>query len=191
MANNQYSSTLVLQTADLTPGSTNSVGTCDAALTNFTWSNLNLRTILGDMYDLYDRFALVPIKFQSGNVNLTTFGATENDRVISLNISGLPFLNNTYDTALKTNSNHIIYQTAHLNNTLNTNSVVNGGAILTFGKNQELLNLNIYYKRLIKNANNNYDIQTSYGYPDAVFIFNIYGVEKTDRVADLNSSRIF
>ena len=191
MAMNQQSSTLVLQTADLTPNSTTNVGTADQFNTSWTWSNLNLRTLLGDMYDKYDRFALVPIKVHSGNVTNTTFGNSENDRVVSINISGLPFSNNVYDTALKTNSNHITFQTLHINNTASTNSSVNGGAILTFTKNQELLNLNIYYKRLIKNAGN-YDIVNGVSaFPDAIFIFNIYGIDKHDRVADLNSSRIF
>lgn len=189
--NNQFSATLVLQTADLTLNSTTNVGTADQFNTSWTWNNLNLRTILGDLYEKYDRFALVPIKVHSGNVTNTTFGASENDRVVSINIAGLPFTNNTYDTALKTNSNHITYQTLHINNTASTNSSVNGGAILTFTKNQELVNLNIYYKRIIKNAGN-YDIVNGVSaYPDVVFIFNIYGVDKKDRVEDLNSSRMF
>ena len=193
--NNQLSSTLVLQTADLTVDSTNNIGICDANKTNFTWINLNLRTLLGDMYDKYDRFAIVPIKCHTGNVGVATgFGATEYDRVVSLNISGLPFTNNVYDTALKTNSNHITFQTLYINNTASTNSSVNGGSILTFTKNQELVNLNIYYKRLTKNGNTppNYDIISgTVAYPDAIFIFNIYGIDKHDRVADLNSSRMF
>lgn len=191
--NNQLSSTLVLQTADLTLNGTNSVGTCDQFNTNWTWNNINLRTLLGDMYDKFDRFALVPIRVHSGNTGQTpAFGITEFDRVLTINIAGLPFTNNSYDTALKTNSNHITFQTLHINNAATTNSSVNGGSILTFTKNQELVNLNIYYKRLTKNGANNYDILNSTGaYPDVVFIFNIYGVDKKDRVEDLNSSRMF
>lgn len=191
--NNQQSSTLVLQTADLALNSTNSVGTADQYNTNWVWNNINLRTLLGDMYEKYDRFALVPIRVHSANTGAATaFGATESDRVLTINIAGLPFTNNTYDTALKTISNHATFQTLHINNTANTNSTVNGGSILTFTKNQELLNLNIYYKRLVKNVSNNYDIVNgANAFPDAVFIFNIYGVDKKDRVEDLNSSRMF
>lgn len=191
--NNQLSSTLILQTADLTNNSTTNVGTCDANNTSWTWSNINLRTLLGDMYDLYDRFALVPVRVHSGNTGTNTgFGATEYDRVVTINISGLPFTNNVYDTALKTNNNHITFQTLHINNTASTNSSVNGGSILTFTKNQELVNLNIYYKRVTKNGLNNYDIVSgTAAYPDVVFIFNIYGIEKKERVTDLNSSRMF
>ena len=193
MSYNQQSATLVLQTADLALNSTNSAGTADANNTNWTWSNLNLRTILGDMYDKYDMFALVPVRVHSGNTGAATaFGATESDRVLTINIAGLPFTNNTYDTALKTNSNHITFQTIHINNTANTNSTVNGGSVLTFAKNQELLNLNIYYKRLVKNVSNNYDIVNgANAYPDTTFIFSIYPIEKKDRIPDLNTSRIF
>ena len=196
MAMNQQSATLVLQSADLTVNATTNAGVCDASKTNFTWSNLNLRTLLGDLYDKYDMFALVPLRIHVGNTGPTTgaFGATEYDRVLTVNIAGLPFTNNVYDTALKTNSNHITFQTLHINNTANTNSTVNGGSVLTFTKNQELVNLNIYYKRITKNGNlpPNYDIiDGTAAFPDAVFIFNIYPIEKKDRIPDLNTSRIF
>ena len=171
---------------------TTNVGTADQYNTNWTWNNINLRTLLGDMYDIYDRFALVPIRYQTAPVTSGGFGNAESDRVVTLNISGLPFTNNVYDTALKTNSSHATFGSAHLNNTIGANSVVTGGSILTFTKNQELLNLNLYYKRISKNAGGNYDIVNGANFfPNCIFIFNIYGVDKHDRVPDINSSRIF
>jgi hypothetical protein len=74
------------------------------------------------------------------------------------------------------------------------NSSINnstGGTVLTFTKNQELVNLNISYQRTNLNGNGNYNIITTAAFPHVVFIFNIYGITKSDRVGDLNSSRIF
>ena len=62
-----------------------------------TWSNINLRTLLGSMYDKYDKFALVPVAYQS-NVGDATFGNSNDDRIVSVNISGLPFTNNNYSS---------------------------------------------------------------------------------------------
>jgi hypothetical protein len=45
---------LVLRTSDLTVGQTSSVGELAADKTSMTWYNINLRTLLGDMYDDYD-----------------------------------------------------------------------------------------------------------------------------------------
>jgi len=57
---NAESATLILRSNDLTLGATNAVGTADTFLLNMTWNNINLRTLLGSMYEKYDRFVLVP-----------------------------------------------------------------------------------------------------------------------------------
>ena len=52
---------LVLKTNVLPmDGTTNAYGTSNAMNTSFTWTNINLRTLLGDMFDKYDRYLLYP-----------------------------------------------------------------------------------------------------------------------------------
>ena len=58
---NEESASLVLRTSDLPVNSSNNVGSADQFYTNMTWSNINLRVLLGSMYDKYDKFALVPV----------------------------------------------------------------------------------------------------------------------------------
>ena len=58
MSHNEEVASLVLLTSDLTANSTTYVGVCNEFRTEMTWSNLNLRTILGPMYDKCDRFCL-------------------------------------------------------------------------------------------------------------------------------------
>ena len=41
-----------------TNGTTNAYGTGNSTLSSFTWTNINLRTLLGDMFDKYDSFML-------------------------------------------------------------------------------------------------------------------------------------
>jgi len=186
---NEESASLILRTSDLTANSTNSVGTSNLYYTNMTWENINLRTLLGNMYDKYDRFAFVPVSFQS-NMGDATFGSTNDDRIVSVNISGLPFTNNNYSSSSKTNQiNSVIYVTRFLSSSSINSST--GGTILTFTKNQELVNLNISYQRTSLNGNGNYNIITTAAFPHVIFTFNIYGISKTDRIGDMNSSRIF
>ncbi len=91
---NEESASLVLRSSDL-PNGTNNIGSSDQYYTNMTWSNINLRTLLGNMYDKYDKFALVPVAYLS-NVGDGTFGTANDDRIVTINIAGLPFTNNNY-----------------------------------------------------------------------------------------------
>ena len=101
---NEESASLVLRVGDLPNNGSNNVGSCDAYHTNMTWNNINLRTLLGDVYDKYDEFALVPVVAASGFAN-NTFGSFSDDRITQVYISGLPFTNNVYNTFSKTNTN--------------------------------------------------------------------------------------
>jgi len=184
---NEESGSLVLRVGDLTAGATTSVGTSDQYHINMTWSNINLRTLLGAMYDKYDTFALVPVSYQSA-VAGASIGATNDDRCVSINIAGLSFTNNVYNSASKTNQNSsVIYVTRFIV----SNSIYgSGGNVLTFTKNQELVNINIFYQRIFP-TNGSYNLTTTNPFPHVIFTFNIYGVPKTERVPNLNSSRMF
>ena len=173
---NEESASLVLRVADLPNNGSNNVGSCDAYHTNMTWNNINLRTLLGDMYDKYDKFNLVPVVFTTGQ-GTTTFGTAEDDRIFQVYISGLPFTNNVYDTNLKSNTNVAICNTVKF---VRSNTVtINGGVALTFTKFQELVNLNIFYKR-VSPSGTNYNVVTTAGFPHSVFMFKIYGIKKTE-----------
>ena len=186
---NAESATLVLRTADLTANTTNAVGTADAFFLNMTWNNINLRTLLGSMYEKYDRFVLVPTQIQSANGS-GAFGTTPDDRSCLIFVRGLPFTNNTYNVSTLTNQNYAFVNFLRFNLNATATQQSNGN-ILMFTKNQELVNLNIFYQRINKNANGNYDVITTTTFPQMLFAFNIFGVNKTDRVYDLNTSRIF
>ena len=123
------------------------------------------------MYDKYDEFALVPVVAASGFAN-NTFGSFSDDRITQVYISGLPFTNNVYNTFSKTNTNVAI-----CNNMVfvrNASVVVNGGETLTFTKNQELVNINIFYQR-VSPSGTNYNIVTTAVFPHVVFMIKIYG----------------
>jgi hypothetical protein len=186
---NAETSTLVLRSADLTPNTTNAIGTADVYLLRMTWNNINLRTLLGSMYEKYDRFCLVPTQIQSVTAG-GSIGSTPDDRNCLVFISGLPFTNNTYNVSTLTNTNVAFLNFVRFA-TSNAVTASSNGNNLLFTKNQELVNLTIFYQRINKNAGGNYDVVTTTAYPNMLFAFNIYGVTKEDRVVDLNGSRMF
>jgi hypothetical protein len=152
----------------------------NAVLTSHTWKNINLRTLMGnDMYDKYDLFMLKPILAATAT-QTTNWGNDVNDRIPVLNISGLPFVNNTYNASTLTSSSSAIFGTLLTRIGGNPPTTTNGGSILTFGKYQELVDLTIFYSRFVKNAFGNYETQAFVGFPfpHFVFSFEIYGIPK-------------
>ena len=92
---------LVLKTNVLTTnGSMNDYGVGNSTLTSFTWTNINLRTLLGDMFDKYDRFMLLLQNISHAKagdfVKVGDQAADANNRAILINMSGLSFVNSTY-----------------------------------------------------------------------------------------------
>jgi hypothetical protein len=186
---NAESATLILRSNDLTPGTTNAVGTADTFLLNMTWNNINLRTLLGSMYEKYDRFVLVPTQIQSAN-GAGAFGGTADDRNCLIFVSGMPFSNNTYNVSTLTNQNYAFVNFIRFV-TSGTAVQQSNGNILLFTKNQELVNLNIFYQRINKNANGNYDVVTTIAFPHMLFAFNIFGVSDNIEIPNINGSRMF
>ena len=95
----QEKALLVLKTSDLTYNTSNSIGTANATGTKCTWNNINLRVLLGNLYDTYDRFNLTLNTFTTGPLNGVIPDA---DTGTYITLSGLPIVNNTY--AVRTNS---------------------------------------------------------------------------------------
>jgi hypothetical protein len=202
---NAECASLVLRSADLPVDtqlgelSSNAVGSTDNFLSSMTWNNINLRTLLGSMYEKYDTFALVPTQIQSINAG-TSPGSTTEDRNLLVFVSGLPFINNTYDMTTLTNKNAACINFIRV--VASGTTVTSSNPIVTlFSKNQELVNLNISYQRITKNTGGNYKPQSTYSgtqppyvannYPHTIFTFNIYGVESYSKPPENNGSRIF
>ena len=155
----------VLRTSDATISDTN--------LTRHTWSNISLRTLLGDMYDKYDTFMLKPVYIGSASPLALQSGINVDDRMLVFNIQGLPFTNNLNSTTL-TKLPTCVFGALTLRVVLQTS--VNGGIPLTFGKYQEQTDITIFYNRISKNPNGNYQLQTTNPYPHMIFSFQIYGI---------------
>jgi hypothetical protein len=188
MSNLQIAS-LVLRSSDLTVNTTNQYGSCDQYRLTQTWNNINLRTLLGDMYDKYDLFniCLNTISTAAAGQNGYLFGGTgiyasDNLNVI-VKLSGLPFVNQTYSVKQGCNTNVCPISTflfAHSGtaSAITTTQLFFSNNCYTFGKSQQSCNLTIQYARIVDDA---LPTATS-AYPNMIFIFDIVGVSKDNLV---------
>jgi hypothetical protein len=189
---NIESATLILRSGDLIPDQTNKYGTCDEYILNMTWNNINLRTILGPLYDKYDLFNICLSNVSHSTVDVQ-FGTTADDLLVQICMTGLPFVNQTYSVPDCCNTSVAvagIFQ--FLPNAINTVNY-NHSHSLTFSKQQDQVNLNIYYQRIYPSQVGGagpltYDVKAVNLFPDVIFKFKIYGVDKTEHN---NGGRIF
>jgi hypothetical protein len=93
-----------LKTYDLplTPG-TNSIGTLNnAQRSSMTWTNVDIKTIVGTMWEKYEYFIITLVSAISAPI--TAVPTNIFDRTAIINLQGLQFINSSYSIASKSNS---------------------------------------------------------------------------------------
>lgn len=85
-----------LTTQILTSGGTNAFGTSNAAKSLFTFNNLNMRHVVGTMWDKYDKFNLI---FRNVGMGQSATVLSGNQRRQFFVMSGLQFINATIQTS--------------------------------------------------------------------------------------------
>ena len=161
---------------------TGSNGSINRWQSNMTWNNINLRSVLGDLYDPNGTYnlKLESICF-SLTSNLSIFTTSENNRAFNIFLSGLPFLN-SYSTGLQneallscvripSGAQHYIFN--FVNNEVsftlqNINGINN-------------VNLNIQFKDLLLNSNEPISggntVGNTHSYAHSQYVFSIYRVD--------------
>ena len=179
----QEKALLVLKTSDLTFDQTNSVGSANATGTKCTWNNINLRVLMGDMYDKFDRFNL-NLNTIATNISLA-IGADADHRCCYITIDGLPWVNNSYNQKTNTNTSSIVIASCVFVSQGQTTQYYYGNNTTTFIKNQDIANITITIRKIIDDA-----LPTTVNpFPKIIFIFDIEGVEAY-RVKDITKSRM-
>lgn len=177
---------LVLKTCDLpTPGSTNIYGSVNIDRTEYTFSNINWRLLLGDLYDKYDLFTLKLDNISMGMHDYAydntsgqytyLFGSGYEDRMVYIEMEGLKFINNTY--AFKEGQNNGSAVLAPFNFDYGQPiKTYENDATLTFSKSSAYSNITFRYKTIY----NNDKPLTLAGniFPNVSYRFSIYGIPK-------------
>jgi hypothetical protein len=151
------------------------------ACTQITWNNINLKNILGSMYEKYDKFNIELVSI-SQCTTADNFGVDDNDSNVLIQMSGLPFINNNYSLLTGNNVNSTIigfYNFSNYNETTTQNYLNNSR---TFVKDTNyLVDITINYLKfdltpVATNVNYLYGAAVSGFYPELVFMFNIHGI---------------
>jgi hypothetical protein len=95
-----------LTTQILTAGGTNEYGTMNSFFTNFTFTNVNMRRIIGTMWDKYNKFNLVCLNVGIGSTATSLSG---NQRFQWFQIEGLQFINCLSTTTSSSFSQSVAY----------------------------------------------------------------------------------
>ena len=141
-------------------------GTANATRTSVTWSNIDLKTILKDMWVKYDKFKLICSCVAYGTNSITA--AYSN---IIVNISGLPFEKCDYIVTGGTNlkMNYVKLFPIAISQTASSLQLPDFTGVI-FNKNQHLVNLNISYESIISVSG------LSGTYPQMTYVFHLVGV---------------
>lgn len=136
---------------------------------NATWNNINLRLLLGDMWNKHELFNLYLIEYATGKCQ----DITDKDALsITVFMSGPPFVNSGYDTRTNRKINKTLLTTIQFVSGDVTSKVCNGLNKLTFSKNQQQLSFTLQYGK-VADYEAKLDVDD---YPDVVFMFGIEGV---------------
>ena len=124
----------------LSTSSTVNPCTINAQKTQFTFSNIDLKNVLGEMWDKYDIFCLKPVSLvTSGTVTIGS-GSTYNN--VCFNLAGLDWTNIKYDAALNSKKYApIVFSQASPPSPTQTLVITNTGQSLNFRKGQRFVDL--------------------------------------------------
>jgi hypothetical protein len=179
MSNLQMAS-LVLRSSDLTLNSTTQFGSCDQYRLTQTWNNINLRTLLGDMYDKYDLFNIC-LNTITTAVSYGNYGNSIDDRNVILKLSGLPFVNQTYSVKQGCNTNICpiasFFFPTFVTGGVTATQYFYSNNCFTFGKSQQSCNITLQYGRVKDDTLPLADVN-SREFPAIVLLFDIIGVSK-------------
>ena len=197
----QETASLVLNTFDINSSTSigdyqvtvdNQYGTIANNRCNLTWKNINMRRVLGDMYDKYDTFNMYLYQINQSQSFSSTAPSTNPFLLVDVRIKGLQFLNNTYNVVSRNNTN-TAYLTSYL---LNNNGSAGAGTvtpmfnptIVTFGKSTECVDINIDMRCTRDQA-----YPTMVGTPTFgtfIFMFKFYGIPTKEPNNLINGSRM-
>ncbi len=155
------SSSLVLYTSLITAGATNRYGSANINFTDVTFTNINVRQILGDNYDKYYKFNLIinSIVIPIAPADI----ANGNESAVMFYIGGLPFDNSVcYSTISQSNNNISLFATVKLDIRGATNSVSDTA---TFSPS--------FFNTFLRPSNDNIDITIALRSSVATFTGNV------------------
>ena len=162
----------ILRTSDLptfATGANSNGSTNNVSASSFTWNNIDMRLILGDLWDKYEYYniCLASTVFSSGAV---TYASNDN-KMGCIYMSGLDWTSN-YDTGRKQRTPNVpigYLASANISATAGVAQYFNTLFSNSFRKNSPITTINIFYNRISDNTSNT----STAPFPQVAFIFKI------------------
>lgn len=147
----------------------NQYGSINANRNDITWNNVSLKTIMGNMYNKYDKFNIKLCSIMHSEPTLIPSSTSVNLN-LQINIGGLPFSNCTYNT--KADNNLVTCEIGSFILTSTAKQIYyNEDNVFTIEKPNDRNNIRIYFTTI----NNVAPTWTNAG-PQFDFYFRVYGV---------------
>ena len=124
-------------------------GFINGKCSSITWNNINLRSLLGDMYEKYNSFNLCLNTISTSTSNI--LDTNQECKNVVMRMTGLNWLNQTYSTSTLTSSSKATIGTISFSPLYSTTQSYYSNSV-TFGKNSEIVNLTIEYSRVADDA---------------------------------------
>ena len=198
----QETACLILNTFDISSSTTatvfynltvdNQYGTIANNRCTLTWKNIDMRRVLGVMYDKYETFNMYLYQVSQG-VAFTASPTTGIYALVDIRIKGLQFLNNGYNAISRNNTNTAFLTSYVLNLTTATTGTgtvtpMFNPTIITFGKSADCVDITIDMKCTQNQAYPTLVSNTSFG--TFIFMFKFYGIPTRQQNLITNGSRM-
>ena len=132
--------------------------------TGYTWNNVNMRNLLGDWYNKYDKFNICLVSIAQSYQSTQT---VESCNVVAIKMNGLQWLS-SYDQASGNNTGNVVIGVKNFNQ---DNDDFLSSNYITFRKGQQITNITITLDCLQNDKTLIPDADSTFGH--MIFLFNI------------------
>ena len=146
---------------------TTNKGTVFDDRTGYTWNNVNMRNLLGDWYNKYDKFNICLV---SVTQSYQSTQAVVVCNVVAIKMSGLQWLS-SYDQASGNDTGSVVVGVRNFNQ----NEDLSNTNFITFRKGQQITNITIKLDCLQNDDTVMPNVQSTFGH--MIFLFNITPVK--------------
>ena len=173
----------------------NQYGTIANNRCTLTWKNVDMRRVLGVLYDKYETFNMYLYQINQSHGFGANATCNVNQQLVDIRIKGLQFLNNGYNAISRNNTNtafltsYILNLTSNANASLGTVTPMFNPTIITFGKSVDCVDITIDMKTTFSQAYPTIAAgDMSFG--TFIFMFKFYGIPTREPNRITNGSRM-
>ena len=135
--------------------------------TGYTWNNVNMKNLLGDWYNKYDKFNICLVSVTQSYQSTQPIGVCN---VVAVKMSGLQWLS-SYDQATGNDTGSVLIGVRNFNQ----NDDFSSANFITFRKGQQITNITINLDCLQNDNTLVPNVQSTFGH--MIFLFTISPVK--------------